>query len=180
MEEVVKAIEKLAEKSIIDYLVIIVPMILSVVAIGISIATAKKQNKIALFERRYACLFQIKTILGFTSTIREVSDPKVIIQLFDAFWGTNISNLKGDSQIIAAQCQLIKIIKDVEQAEFLFEHKFEVLPNQVLEAFHLVITEVIAGQLADESMVELSSVCDKFSKKDYEILKKYTKMHFYD
>ena len=90
MEEVVKAIEKLAEKSIIDYLVIIVPIILSIVAIGISIATARKQNKIALFDRRYACLFQIRMILQFAEAIKEVSDPKVILQLFDAFWGPTL------------------------------------------------------------------------------------------
>ena len=53
MEELVKAIEKLAEKDLIDYLLVIVPILVSIVAIFISIATAKKQNKIALFERRY-------------------------------------------------------------------------------------------------------------------------------
>jgi uncharacterized membrane protein len=53
MEDIVKAIEKLAEKDIIDYLLVIVPIAISVVAVVISIATAKKQNKIALFEKRY-------------------------------------------------------------------------------------------------------------------------------
>ena len=59
MDKVVKAIEKLAEKDIIDYLLVIVPIAISIVAIIISITTSKKQNKISLFERRYSCLFQI-------------------------------------------------------------------------------------------------------------------------
>ena len=57
MDELVKAIEKLAEKDIIDYLIIFVPIAISLVTIVISIRTAQKQNKIALFEKRYNCLF---------------------------------------------------------------------------------------------------------------------------
>ena len=68
MDDRVKAIEKLADKDIVDYLLVIVPIVVSIVAIYISIATARKQNKIALFERRYNCLFQIKTVLAFSKT----------------------------------------------------------------------------------------------------------------
>lgn len=180
MEEIVEAIEELAEKSIIDYLVIIVPIMLSVVAIGISIATAKKQNKIALFERRYACFFQIRMILKFAEVIKEVSDPKVILQLFDAFWGSNIANLKGDSKIIASQCQLITIRKEVEQAEFLFKHRFVVSPDLLIESLWQVITDALVGEYNEKITIELNDVCDQFSKTEYEALKKYTKMHFYD
>ena len=45
MEDIVKAIEKLAKKDIIDYLLVIVPIAISIVAIVISIATARKQNR---------------------------------------------------------------------------------------------------------------------------------------
>ena len=77
MEGLVEAIEKLAEKDLIDYLLVIVPIVVSVVAIYISIATARKQNKIALFERRYNCLFQIKTVLNFSQPT-EVSTLRIL------------------------------------------------------------------------------------------------------
>ena len=41
MEDVVRAIEKLAEKNIIDYLLVIVPIVVSVVAIIISVALSE-------------------------------------------------------------------------------------------------------------------------------------------
>ena len=94
--------------------------------------------------------------------------------------GANIANLKGDSKIIASQCQLIIIRKDVEQAEFLFERKFDVLPSLLMESLCQVITDALAGKYVEESTIELNEVCDKFAKTDYKALKKYTKMHFYD
>ena len=54
MEELVKAIEKLSEKDAVDYLLIIVPILISLVAIFISVAIAIRQNKIAMFELRYS------------------------------------------------------------------------------------------------------------------------------
>ncbi len=54
MEELVKAIEKMSEPNYLDYLAIVMPIALSLVAIIISISTARKQNKIALFQERYA------------------------------------------------------------------------------------------------------------------------------
>ena len=49
MEEIVSAIEKLSQKTWVDYLLISVPIAISVVAILISVRISNKQNKIALF-----------------------------------------------------------------------------------------------------------------------------------
>ena len=145
MDEVVKAIEKLAKKDIIDYLLVIVPIAISVVAVVISIATAKKQNKISLFERRYSCLFQIKMILNFADSIKD-ADGEIILGLYDAFWGTNIYYLKGDRQIIEAKCHFEIIKKDIEQAYFLFNHKFTISPIDILKAFHAVLLDAMCGK----------------------------------
>lgn len=176
MEDIVKAIEKLAEKDIVDYLLVIVPIVVSIVAIYISIATARKQNKIALFERRYNCLFQIKTILNFSDTIKEDADEKIILALYDAFWGTNIFTLSGDSQIIAAKCHFEVVKKDLEQAIFLFDHKFDVLPINVLKSFHAVLFDAMKGDNLEQSKKEFFLVCDMFAERDFEELKRIVKL----
>ena len=68
MEELVKAIEKLSEKDAVDYLLIIVPILISLVAIFISVAIAIRQNKIAMFELRYRALATIMKVISFGIT----------------------------------------------------------------------------------------------------------------
>ena len=175
MEDIVKAIEKLAEKDIIDYLLVIVPIAISVVAVVISIATAKKQNKIALFEKRYNCLFQIKTILNFADTIKD-ADGKTILGLYDAFWGTNIYHLKGDRQIIEAKCHFEIIKKDIEQANFLFNYKFSVSTTDIAKAFHAVLFDAIQDKYLEKSKNDFSTICDKFTEKDFKKIQKKVKL----
>ncbi len=54
-------------KDCVDYLSAIVPIVLSVVAIGISIRVAKQQNNIALFEKRYQTYELLQFIGDFCS-----------------------------------------------------------------------------------------------------------------
>ena len=176
MEDIVKAIEKLAEKTWVDYALVVVPIFISMFALGISIATAIKQNKIALFERRYNCLFQIKTVLNFADTIKEDANDKIILALYDAFWGTNISKLSGDNRIIAAKCHFEVIKKDVEQAIFLFNHKFDVVPIDILKSFHVVLFDAMKGDSLEESKNDFFSKCDKFAERDFEKLRKKVKL----
>ena len=175
MENIVKAIEKLAAKDIIDYLLVIVPIVVSVVAIVISIATARKQNKIALFERRYNCLFQIKTVLAFSERIDDIFDRKVIIGLFDAFWGTSVARLSGDTQLVLAISHIEIIKKDVEQATFLFNHKFNVLPEDIINCLRSVLMNSVIDKAIDDSRNKLVSICKEFKEKDFELIQKSVK-----
>ena len=77
MEDIVNAIEKLAEKTWVDYALIGAPIILSIVAIGITIYVARKQNKIALFEKRYNCLYQLYTIGRFSKEIQNIGKESI-------------------------------------------------------------------------------------------------------
>ena len=70
MEDIVKAIEKLSEKNIVDYLLIIIPILISIFALIVSIQTTRKQNKLQndvfcfeLFERRLHTYDALKRII---------------------------------------------------------------------------------------------------------------------
>lgn len=52
MQDLVNAIQALGVHDWVDYLAVFAPLVLSAVAIGISISTEKKQNRIALFNKR--------------------------------------------------------------------------------------------------------------------------------
>ena len=52
MDELISAIEKLSNKTWLDYFTTFVPLILSFVAICISMASIRNQNKISLLDKR--------------------------------------------------------------------------------------------------------------------------------
>lgn len=120
MEELVSAIEKLAEKSTFDYIIIIAPILLSIIAIGISIFTAHRQNKIALFEKRYEVISEVKSILAFAKTVSDYKDKRKILIFFDSFFGTQVSDLlEGDKDLYVPSI-IGKLRYDLSQAQFLF------------------------------------------------------------
>ena len=175
MDELIKAVEKLSEKTWVDYALIVAPIILSLVAIGITGYIAYKQNKIALFEQRYNCLFQIKTVLAFSKTIEKPFDRKVIIALFDSFWGTNVAFLSSDKQLVLAMSQVEIIKKDVEQATFLFKHKFNVPPTNIIDHLQSVLISSILDKSIDDDRNKLLFSCKEFEEKDLNYLQKFVK-----
>lgn len=64
MEELIIAIEKLSNKTVLDYFIAFVPLILSIVAIYISIDSTRKQNKIALLDKRIEIYNNLKICLS--------------------------------------------------------------------------------------------------------------------
>ena len=56
-------------------------MLFSLIAIFVSVTTARRENKIALFGKRYDCLFQLKNILAFSESIRDVKENQAILVL---------------------------------------------------------------------------------------------------
>lgn len=71
MEELISILKEMNKISLLDVIAIIAPLILSVVAIGISISTARKQNKITLFEKKYKVyVFYKYTFAGFDNLVR--------------------------------------------------------------------------------------------------------------
>lgn len=52
MEELVVAINNLSNKTFVDYLIAFAPIVISIVAICVSISATREQNKISLLEKR--------------------------------------------------------------------------------------------------------------------------------
>lgn len=54
-----------------DYLAILAPLALSAIAVIIAVSTARKQNKIALFDKRFLALEYLSKVLSFSDTINQ-------------------------------------------------------------------------------------------------------------
>lgn len=85
MKELVTAVENISNKTIVDYLLIIIPIFISVIATIIAINTAKMQKKISLFDRRYEVYKVIKNCIVCAELLSfniKQSDPKLTDFLF--------------------------------------------------------------------------------------------------
>lgn len=91
MDELISAIEKLAvvitkayDKSWIDYFIAFAPLLLSIVSICISICTSRKQNKIALLDKRLAIYTDLKICISKVITEGKVTTQNANMFIFKA------------------------------------------------------------------------------------------------
>lgn len=73
IQELVEVVQVASKQTWIDYCMVWVPIVLSIIAIGISVYTIQSQNRLSLFDKRYEVLY----ILGFlTNIVRDIIDGK--------------------------------------------------------------------------------------------------------
>lgn len=166
MEKLLEILIALPIKTVVDYLLIIVPIVLSCIAIAISIVTTSKQNKIALFELRYKCYSQLRTIRSFDASTHDCDDPRLILKMFDALWGTGIAKTSGEECLIRCRCQMEIIVHDVLQREFLFRHRFDTDFSEILKYTQKVLMAATGGTIDVKSQKELHRLCELLEKKD--------------
>lgn len=84
MEDIVKAIEKLAEKTWVDYALIVVPIFISLLAVVISITAARKQSImqnnsfcLELYEKRWDVYESIDKILCSVGRDAKICDADI-------------------------------------------------------------------------------------------------------
>lgn len=165
---------------LIELIITVLSILLSLGAIGITFYVARKQNKIALFEKKYNCLFQIHLITNFSDLIKDKNNSNVILTLFDAYWGTDISNVSNTrvQKVLQAKCQLNLIKTHVSQAQFLFKHKSSVNLDEIGDRFHKTVMGAIGNNISNETINEFCELCDEFNKKDFTNMKKELYLKF--
>lgn len=169
MNELVKAIENLSNKTIVDYLLIVIPIIISVIAIIISLNSTNKQNKIALFEIRYAIFKDLKQILEFDKSTYSCNKVCDIIGLFDSYFGTNISKDNMNDAIIKSITKVELIGNSVLKQQFVFgenserQNKLE----KIVESFQKFVVSAAGGDINVEERNKLHKLCDEFYKQDF-------------
>ena len=149
---------------------ITIPIAISVLAVIISVATARQQNAIALFELRYKSYSQLRTIRSFDTSIHDCEDPNLVLKMFDALWGTSIAKVSGEESLIRARCHMEIIVHDVLSREFLFRHKFDVDFAEILKNTQEILIAATSGQVNMDAQKELHRLCELFEKKDLQYM----------
>lgn len=160
MEEIVRAIEKISEKSIVDYFIIVVPIVISVCAIIVSVATARRQNKIAMFELRHRALATLKRISNFSSVFYVTSDSQVVIEAFNCCFATSIDS---NDQLKALSNSRMKINDMEENVAIISDMLSELDKNTVEKTFvglSKIITDAICnGYIKDKDVQKFKFLC---------------------
>lgn len=173
MDELIHAIEKLSQKDWVDYLLIIIPILVSLVAIVISVATARKQNRIALFKMRYKALMQIKSILRFEKETHNVDSPKAILFIYDMIYGTNIREYKNKDSVVALikGGQQEKVIEeDISVLYFLTSKKENALFGAMYTAFAEIVVAAVDGEIKKDAQEKLHLACSEIKESVYDKL----------
>lgn len=165
-----------SKQILLDYFLIIVPIIVSCVAIVISLISSNKQNKIAMFNIRYASITQFQTILNFAQGVKDCDDPRIILRLFDSLWGTNGTKLTFEDNLIQYRCKLESIKNDVLQSKYAFKYNFNIEPGDIVFLLHETIMSAISSKNVSENVKKFTSMCDEFYEKDYNKISKQTKI----
>ena len=62
-------------KTTIDYLLVVIPIVVSVVAIVISLQATRQQNRIALFEKRFSVFCCLQKCAAFDRLLEDAKNP---------------------------------------------------------------------------------------------------------
>lgn len=165
----------LSTQTKVDYLIIVIPIILSVVAIYISITTARKQNRIALFDKRYVVLTHINAVITFAAGLHDCDSPEIVCGLFDTYFSSNICSYMGEDRFLNAVTNTRKIRDIIFQSRFLFSCK-EINEHitEIVMLFATIVTDAAANRVRTTKIEEFCKICDAFYKNDYPKLSKKT------
>ncbi len=79
MNEIIGLINEMSKLNSYDYLITILPIVVSIVAIGITIYNACKQNKIQMFEKRYEVVNAISFVAATTQDMLVDKFPDTVV-----------------------------------------------------------------------------------------------------
>lgn len=192
-DELITAICALSEKSVFDYLIAIGPIVLSLIAIFISICTTAKQNRIALFEKRFCVLEIIKRIIWLSGTIAYVDklhindeEERAIIKksyqvcaAYNSMFRTNLDYVNAenrDRDIFSIISTGWTVEKDLMMAEYLFYPGISALLIEMSDAMIAYMIDTISWRDNSLSGKQFCEKCSEFETKWLPKLEKKTQI----
>lgn len=193
-DELIAVISALSEKSFFDYLISIGPIVLSIVAIFISIYTTAKQNKIALFDKRCYVLEIIKRIILFSELVdpaenRYISDEKqfgkpyaltqksyITCETYNSIFGTNFDYKKIDEEKFSLFTSLYAIEKNLMMAEYLFYPGINALLSEIHDTMSDYIINAMFQEDSSSYKKQFREKCLEFNTKWLPKLEKKTRI----
>ena len=91
LKQLTEAVYSISGKTIIDYLLIIIPIAISIVAIGISIRSTRQQNRIALFDKRFSVYVYMQKCVVFDRLLEDAEETNTAYQAYCSAFGKESS-----------------------------------------------------------------------------------------
>lgn len=188
MDELIEAINSVSRNTFIDYLLIILPIVLSFVAICISISVAKKQNQIALLEKRAEAISLLNQILIFSNQIKNIDENnKSGITSICTFFYVNFDEkgLKKDQLNDSVSPTMVmatieKLRAKLAVIEFLFDRSSSTAIDDIIRKMKRMISDLCLIKTRKDEFWEHKQVfcdaCKKFEKEYLPALKEKTRM----
>lgn len=163
MEDIVVAIQQLSQKTCLDYLQVWVPILLSLVAVTISICTARKQNRIALFEKRISVLSIAEMLICYAESINDVDvkNHKILFSIYNSAFGTSITSINSESAT-AFYYSLKQIEKDLLMANYLFGKEEAKQLEDICGLLNDFMTSIFSGKPDGQIKTAFCSACLSF------------------
>ena len=136
----IEAIRQLSEKSILDYVIAIAPVVLSVVAVIISLCIASRQNRIDLFEKRFEVYAEIQRCFAFQRLLEDAHSPRQAYDAFCTAYGCDESvDLLKHGWAVQ---KYIPIEKKLMQSHFLFSGIDEKILSNICKSLLAVLLQI--------------------------------------
>ena len=181
MEDIAKAIERLSEKTWVDYLLIIVPIVISIVAIGISIHISNRQNRIAVFQLRYKAMCRLNSILMFENNVLKYNDPSKILKGFDMFLNADIFKRQGTTECdwdrtIQLTHFLSIVDNDLAILSCSLTKKQKKSLDNMMTLLAGITVDALNGKISNDEINALHNECKTFSPKVWKKLERKLKI----
>lgn len=196
--ELIAAIRALSEKSffdiLFDRLVAIGPIVLSVIAIGISIWTTIRQSKIDLFEKRYCVLNTVMRIIWLSENIEDpenlyITDKKQhgkfhalslksrrVCAAYNSMFGTDLDYAKKEEESFSIYASVYAVQKELMMAEFLFCPEIDELLFAMIGAMAQYMVDTVSHTEDSSSRELFREKCSEFETKWLPKLEKETRI----
>lgn len=168
MQELVDAINQSHSKDLIDIISIFSPLVLSVVAIAISVYTMHKQNKISLFEKRFKVYCQFQKCWSFERLLETVNNSQEAITVFSMAFDLYDHNALINRLWFVEKYNLIQEV--LMQAPFLFK---EITDKEVSD----LCKSLLAVLLKIEKDEDFSKEKEAYCEHSFKLLQKFSKIH---
>ena len=165
---------------LIELIITVLTISLSLLAIGITVCVARKQNKISLFQLRYQALSQLKRILAFEESVLSQPDTENIVNGANVFF---LIDIKQEIVNGVPWNQYIKITSFLSEVENDLAVLHCYIPTEQQEAIDNMLTQLaeiladaISNRINSDAIQILHQECKKFSEKDIKKLEKRFKL----
>lgn len=164
MEEIVNALENLAKKEMIDIVAVFSPILLSVVAIIVSIFSLIKQNKTMLFELKHRVIASARSFLVLEENIYKNKELKFIIFAFNGIFELEKDEQKLSNNRERIVSKLIAMKNEIQMGEFFVKKGgyVETLRKIINEAQEILIN-ALDGFVENDLLENFHKHCEEFN-----------------